>query len=102
MLDDEEHLVVVRGRRQGTLLRQQLREAQVAGIAKPVHEVGHNPRFERSLVLVHLVLAPVQPVGKKMPGKLQHNRQAREATSLRKTFQPAASIERLSMPNNNL
>src|ERR1700742_1436632 len=53
MLDDEEHLIVMRRRRQGALLRQQFRQAQISGVVHAACKIGHNPRFERSLVVLH-------------------------------------------------
>src|SRR5580658_9589915 len=53
MLDDKEHLIVMRGRRQGALLRQQFRQAQISGVVHAACKIGHDPRFERSLVVLH-------------------------------------------------
>src|ERR1700677_2584231 len=53
MLDDEEHLIVMKGRRQGALLSQQFWQAQISGVVHPACEIRHNPRFEWSLVVLH-------------------------------------------------
>ena len=64
------------GEDNGTLLGEQLRQAQVAGIAQPVSEICHDPRFERSLVVVHLFPHACSSGGQENAGrKLQHNRQ---------------------------
>jgi urease accessory protein UreE len=53
MLDDEQHLVVVLGARERALLIEQLRQAQIAGIAHPVGKIGYDAGFQRPLIFVH-------------------------------------------------
>ena len=89
MLDDEEHLVVMRRRRQGTLLRQQLRQAQIAGISQAACKVGHDSRFERSLVFVHFFFG-CRRGRENARRKLSITAGPGRHTSLRKTFQPDA------------
>jgi hypothetical protein len=64
MLDDEEHLVVMRGLGERALLGEESIEREVAGVAQLFGEVGYDACFDGALIGIgglHLVNGTVLP-----------------------------------------